>query len=64
MPKLQLDGYKRDYNLEIWKEYYCLGKKTYYKLKSLPAAKSQKFVEFPGAQRARWTKFLELDFFI
>ena len=38
-------------------------KKTY-KLKSLPAAKSQKFVEFPGAQRARWTKFLELEFFI
>ena len=64
MPKLQEMDIKEIIILKYGRNTIAWAKKTYYKLKSLPAAKSQKFVEFPGAQRARWTKFLELEFFI
>ena len=31
--------------------------------KSIPAAKSQNFVEISGAQKPTWAKLLEFDFF-
>ena len=50
---------------------YCLGYsciweitfKIYWVSKSIPAAKSQKFVNISGAEKPTWTTLLESDFF-
>ena len=48
-------------------EYYCFDENRTsetFVSKSVPAAKSQNFVEISGAQKPTWAKFLEFDFFI
>ena len=37
--------------------------KVYWVSKSIPAAKSQNFVDISGAQKPIWAKFLEFEFF-
>ena len=37
--------------------------KFYWVSKSIPAAKSQDSVDISGAQKPRWAKLLEFDFF-
>ena len=37
--------------------------KIYWLSKSIPAAKSQNFVDISGAQKPIWAEFLEFDFF-
>ena len=46
-------------------EYYCFDENRTsetFVSKSVPAAKSQNFVEISGAQKPTWAKFLEFDF--
>ena len=50
---LGLKSYIRDIKLKI----YCVSK-------SIPAAKSQNFVDISGAQKPIWAKVLEFDFFL
>ena len=38
--------------------------KIYWVSKSIPAARSQKFVNISGAQKPTWAKFLEFEFFL
>ena len=47
-------------------EYYCFDENRTsetFVSKSIPAAKSQNFADFSGAQKPTWAKFLEFDFF-